>query len=166
MQKPSWFVLIEQWKIRGMGQYGVTLPFLIGALGKSASEVVGLLHQIANSPVPGYVTEVRWCQELAAPTFAVFPIGKTKMYFESFISGPSGEKSLGFSKDLQSMFGLNCKGSDQCLEKLAEHAIPTIGKGCFSRILNPNTNELEWGGFTQSENQFIKDVIGRDSREP
>ena len=56
MQSPDWFTLIEQWKARGMGQYGVTLPFLVGALGKPASE---LLREVAHTNVAGFVVEVR-----------------------------------------------------------------------------------------------------------
>ena len=165
MSQSTWFAVLEQWKARDMGQYGVTLPFLVGALGKSASEISRLLHEIAHSPVPGYVTEVRWCAQLDAPTFSVSKIDKSKMHFESFIPGPSGEPSLGFSKDLQSSFGLNCKSSDECLKKLANDAATHVKKHQFSRIRNTNTNTCEYTSFTQAEIQFIKEVVGRDPRE-
>lgn len=165
MDHPSWFAVLEQWKARGMGQYGVTLPFLAGALGKSAPQLDSLLQEIAHNPVPGYVTEVRWCGELDAPTFSVSDVAKSKMHFESFIEGPSGKPSLGFSRDLQSSFGLNCNGSEQCLKKLAADAAPHVEGRRFSRNRNPETNKCEYGSFTQGEIQFIKEVVGRDARE-
>ena len=162
MSQPDWFSLMEQWKVRGMGQYGVTLPFLVGALGRSASQ---LLQEITTAPVPGYVTEVRWCAALNAPTFSVAKATGSKMHFESFVSGPDGEASLGFSKDLQSMFGLNCKGADDCLTKLAENAANPIQERHFSRNRNHKTNECEWGRYTANEVKFIKDVVGRVPKE-
>lgn len=158
MQKPDWFALIEQWKAQNMGEYGVTLPFLVGVLGISASQ---LLHEITTDPVPGYVTEVRWCAELRAPTLSVTTTDKSKMRFESFVSGPNDKPSVGFSKDLQSTFGLNCKGADDCLKKLADHAATAIAKKTFSRNRNSKTNSYEWGPYSQSEIQFIIKVIGR-----
>lgn len=162
MQKPDWFTLIEQWKAKGMGDYGVTLPFLVGALGRSASQ---LLDDITTNPVPGYVTEVRWCGELHAPTLSVTAADKSKMHFESFVSGPNDRPSVGFSQDLQSIFGLNCKGADDCLKKLADHAAPAIATKAFSRNRNPKTNICEWGPYSQAEIQFIREVIGRGPEE-
>lgn len=162
MQKPSWFTLMEEWKARGMGEYGVTLPFLVGALGKPASE---LLEEIANSAVAGHVVEVRWCGQLDAPTFSASKTEKAKMHFESFMSAPNGETSIGFSKDVQSMFGLNCAGAADCLKKLAAHASAAVETRNFSRTRNPKTGACEWGPYTQSEVQFIKAVLGYAPRQ-
>lgn len=61
-----------------MGEVGITLPFLVGALATkfgnarpSAQDIRLLLQEIANNPVKGYVTEVRWCQNVEAPVLSV-----------------------------------------------------------------------------------------------
>lgn len=161
MQKPEWFTLIEQWKVRGMGEYGVTLPFLVGALGKPTPE---LLHEIANTVIPGHVVEVRWCGQLEAPVFSISKCEETEMRFESFTSDANGKISIGFSTDLQSMFGLNCTGPKDCLEKLSAHAGPAIEEQKFSRNRNA-TGACEWGKYSQSDIQFIKAVLGHEPTE-
>lgn len=170
MKKPDWFVLIEQWKARGMGQYGVTLPFLVGALGYksgrsalSSNNIRDLLQEIVTNPVTGYVTEVRWCQNIDAPVFSVARTNdRSKMLLKSYFSAQNGEMSLGFSQDLQSMFGLNCSGSEECLDKLIHYAAIHVEKGQFSRMLNTTTEQHEYGAFSPKEKQFIKDTIGHE----
>lgn len=159
MRQPDWFTLLEQWKVRYMGNYGVTLPFLTGALDRSASR---LLKEIVENAVTGYVTEVRWCAELEAPTFSIVKTENSGMEFKSFKLGPDGKPSVGFSEDLQSMFGLNCKDADDCLKKLIDHAASPIGQKRYSRNRNLKTNICEWGSYTDKERQFIKDVIGHE----
>ena len=160
MSQPDWFALIEQWKVRGMGEYGVTLPFLVGALGRSASQ---LLQEITTEPVPGYVTEVRWCSQLSAPTFSAKKAGDSEMPLDCYVSGPDGEASLIFAYNLRSM--LHCKDADDCLTKLAENAATPIEDGHFSRNLNFQTKKVEWGSYTVKEIKFIKDVVGRVPKE-
>ena len=38
MKTPFWFNIIQQWKLMGKGQYGVTFPFLMGALAHKSTE--------------------------------------------------------------------------------------------------------------------------------
>lgn len=162
MKKPDWFMLLEQWKTKGMGEYGVTLPFLVGALGRSAPQ---LLKEIINSPVSGYVTEVRWCADLSAPTFSVTKTTQSTMQLKSSVPDPNGETSLGFSQDLHSTLGLNCKDASECLKKLIDHAAPAIERHTYSRNLSTVTRKTEWGPFTVEEINFIKEVIGRYPKE-
>jgi len=171
MKKPDWFVLIEQWKARGMGQYGVTLPFLVGALGYksgrsalSSNDIRDVLQEIVTNPVVGYVTEVRWCGNIDAPVFSVSRISDvSKMPLTSYFPAQNGEASLGFSQDLQSMFGLNCSGTEECLDKLIAHAASHVEKGHVSRMLNSTTGQHEYVAFSPKERQFIEDTIGHDA---
>ena len=66
MRRADWFTLIQEWKAKGMGQTGVTLPFLIGALANksgrnewSSQDVHYLIEEIVRHPEKGYVIEVR-----------------------------------------------------------------------------------------------------------
>ncbi|MEO5558955.1 MAG: hypothetical protein ABIO49_04225, partial [Dokdonella sp.] len=62
LDRPDWFVLIEQWVARGMGQTGITLAFLSGALAfkrgatsSSEAELRKVLADLIETPVDGYV---------------------------------------------------------------------------------------------------------------
>lgn len=170
MKQPDWFVLIDQWKAKGMGQYGVSLPFLVGALGYrsaqidfSSNDVRTVLNEIVNNPVAGYVTEVRWCGNIDAPVFSVSRVDDARrMPFASHFSAGTGEVTLGFSQDLQSMFHLNCSGNADCLEKLIQYAAPYVEQGRFSKVRNQTSGELEYGPFTEKDRLFIEEAICRE----
>ena len=38
MKTPDWFILIDQWVPENLGEHGVTLPFLVGALAHKTGE--------------------------------------------------------------------------------------------------------------------------------
>ncbi|MCI0563269.1 MAG: hypothetical protein MN733_32735 [Nitrososphaera sp.] len=164
MSKPLWFLLIEQWKFKGMGTTGITLPFLVGALARvqarkpSVQAMRELLQEMVASPLPGYVTEVRWCANVDAPVFSVSKLSAGQMPFKSHFCSPTGEVSLGFSQDLQSMFGLNCSGSSDCLEKLVELSSGPVESALCSRVRNPVTGEWEFGNFLPRESRYIDEV--------
>jgi hypothetical protein len=163
MSKPLWFLLIEQWKPKGMGTTGVTLSFLEGALAKiqsrppSTQSIRQLLQEITAHPVSGYVTEVRWCANVDAPVLSVARLGES-MPFKSQFSNSTGVVSLGFSQDVQSMFGLNCSGSDDCLEKLVAYASGPVEAGSCSRVRNSKTGQWEFGDFSSRESGYIAEV--------
>lgn len=164
MNKPLWFLLIEQWKLKGMGERGITLPFLVGALANiharkpSIQAVHELLQEMITKPFIGYVTEVRWCGDVNAPIFSVSKLGPEQMPFVSHFCSQMGEISLGFSQDLQSMFGLNCNGSNDCLEKLVSLCSEPIESARYSRIRNPVTRKWEFGDFQPRESQYINEI--------
>ena len=148
-----------------MGQYGITLPFLVGALARlrheepSVENIRGLLQEIVANPFPGYVTEVRWCAQVDAPVFSISRLNNSgQMPFKSHLANSRGEVSLGFSQDLQSMFGLNCNGSSDCLEKLVVHAASPVESGRFSRVRNPANGEMEFGDFLPNEVRYIEEA--------
>lgn len=169
MSKPDWFTLIQQWRLKDMGVYGVTLPFLVGALGHKSGEsnlgtqhVHDVLNDIIERPVDGYVTEVRWCSDIDAPVFTVMPIDSmsNQMLFKSFSPRLNSEgASLGFSEDIQSMFGLDCNDSCDCYEKLVKYAAKYIEKGQYSRIRRDTGGAYEYGSFLQKDLLYIQQTI-------
>jgi hypothetical protein len=163
MSKPVWFLLIEQWKTKGMGTTGVTLPFLEGALARiqnrspSTQSIRLLLQEIVANPVAGYATEVRWCVNVDAPVLSVAKLVEC-MPFKNQFSNSAGVVSLGFSQDVQSMFGLDCNGSEDCLSKLVAYASGPVDAGSCSRVRNPKTGQWEFGDFSSKESGYIAEV--------
>lgn len=142
MTKPDWFILIEQWKPKSMGEYGPTLPFLVGAIAYksgqtdlSVQHVRNVLNEIAHHPVEGYVTEVRWCHDIDAPVFNTRTIDfPYKISSSVAIQRPSGEgESLVFSQDFQSSFHFDSTNPSTLLDLLTEQAMKPISKGRYSR---------------------------------
>lgn len=169
MKQRDWFILIRDWKAKGMGQVGVTLPFLVGALARktgqanlSVQDIRSLLREIVERPEQGYVTEVRWCPNVQAPVLSVSMVNDpNRLPFKSYYSASNGQPSLGFSQDIQSMSGLSCSGAQECLEALVSDAAPHIKRRTFSRTMNQTTWQREYGPFSPQEEQFIDETIGR-----
>gem|GEM_PF-2155087 len=169
MGNSDWFVLIDQWTKRKMGDYGVTLPFLVGALGYKAGEkslgashVRELLAEMVNYPVEGYLTECRWCDDIEAPVFSVVQLDSPyKIQINSSFPRPDGNgHALGFSPDLQSEYGgLGCKEAVACIDKLVAYASVYVEKSNFSRNRCENSGEYEYGPFHERDIQFITETI-------
>ncbi len=170
MATPDWFTLIQQWREKGMGEYGITLPFLVGALARktgesslNANHVREALDLIIKSPVDGYVTEVRLCAAIDAPVFTVTPLNSAtnQMIHKSSFVRPSGEgTSLGFSTDLHSEYGgLGCSDADECFEKLINHAAEHVQQGHFSKYWSETENNYIYGEFQAKDLEFIKEVL-------
>src|SRR5437762_2088533 len=126
MAQPDWFVLIEQWVPRKMGENGVTLSFLVGALalkgGRSGHlderDVRQVLDDITAHPVEGYVTEVIWCPHIDAPVFTVkrtdtraryrmrptVAFHRTVGVGESLVFGPNVYNRPGWGQDAAASF--------------------------------------------------------------
>ena len=110
MRRADWFTLIQEWKAKGMGQTGVTLPFLIGALANksgrnewSSQDVHYLIEEIVRHPEKGYVIEVNWCHNIHAPVLSAASIDdKHRMPLKSCFTAENGDPSLGFTQSIQS----------------------------------------------------------------
>lgn len=152
MNNPDWFILLERWKPEGMGEWGVTLPFLVGALAYKANQqdvgeqhVRNVLDDIIQHPVVGYVTEIRWCPDIDAPVISTCQLDGDRCRFSGFLTRErirsnvffprsSGEgESLVFSEDIQSMLHLGCKDANACLDRLVENAADPVSKGQYSK---------------------------------
>jgi hypothetical protein len=164
---PDWFTLISEWRKKSMGAYGVTLPFLVGALGYKTKKsglgldyVRNLFNDIINCPVDGYVTEISWCPDIDAPVLRVSPINNPfPMPLKSTFSCSGGGITLGFSENIHSVLNLDCKGASDCLEKLIAYAVNHLESGHFSRNRNNLTGDYEYGGFLPKELDFIHKTI-------
>lgn len=160
MTKPFWFNLIQQWREKGMGEYGISFPFLAGAASKidgsniTREYIEGLFNEIIKEPIDGYYCEVRWCANLDEPVASIEALDsfKNKSIQASFKSDKDTE-SLAFTTDLMSMFTLNCSTKEECVQKLITRALENTEKGQFSK------NNGVFGAFTESDLEFINNVV-------
>ena len=168
MAKPDWFILLDQWKQKGRGEFGHTLPFLVGAIAYkygqtdlSSQHIRNFLNEIAYNPVEGYFTEVRWCHDIDAPVFNTRPNDwPYKLPSSVAIPHPSGEgKSIVFSKDLQSSFHLNSTNPETLLCRLAEQATGPISQGRFSRNRKKEGIGYEFREFSAADLEYIHNTI-------
>lgn len=168
MKTPSWFNIVEQWRAKAMGAYGVTLPFLAGALAyekgqdnATLDDVTGLLTEMIENPVEGYMAIIRWCGDIEEPVISMKALDDPfKVSIRDGYRRPNGnEWSVAFTEDLMSMFNLNCATAQECRVKLANHAKSHVENGLFSKNINPNTQLKEFGRFSQRDIEYIKSVI-------
>jgi hypothetical protein len=166
MNKPDWFILIDRWVPEGMGEHGVTLPFLVGALAYKAGErnldssyIRRLLDEITGNPVDGYVTEVSWCVQITAPILNTQRADSPERMSPSVaIPHPSGHgEALVFGPNLVSRW--NSRDPYALIERLVEDATDPVCGGTFSRIRTPGTSRSEYGHFRPGEISYIKRVI-------
>lgn len=168
MNTPSWFIIIEQWRKKRMGEYGVTLPFLVGALAyangretASLNDVRILLTEMIENPVDGYMAVIRWCGDIEEPVISMEALDDPyKLAIKDGYRRPKDNgMSLAFTQDFMSMFNFDCKTAEECRNKLANYAKDYVEKGCFSKNLNPETQRREFGRFTERDVDYIKSVI-------
>lgn len=163
MKKPFWFNIIQQWKLMGKGQYGVTFPFLMGALAHNSTEgtdISSVFQSIINEPVDGFYCEVRWCGNIHEPVISIVKLEDiTKVAIKAGFSARSSDiTSLAFTEDLMSFFHLDCKTADECLSKLISYTEKFVSNGQHSNQLNRQTLEREFAPFSADDIQFIEDV--------
>ncbi len=174
MDAPDWFIIIIEWKKR-MGNVGVTLPFLVGALNYknkaiSSQEISSreIIENIINDPIEGYVTEVSLCPDISAPVFSVVKYNNKKSRVvcnSAFYPASSNIESLVFSSNLHGRQGLNCSDKNQCLEKLIKISENHISKKEYSRNrVKGKLGVYEYGDFSDREIEFIESVIMKDDK--
>jgi hypothetical protein len=172
MELPDWFVLIREWRARGIGQVGVTVPFMVGALARASGtektdkqDVLSALNDIARHPVDGFVISVSYCPNIQAPVLSADSLtDKQRMPLTYYLTGDNGQQSLGFSQNAVSFLCLDCSKAQQCLNAFAEKAAPHVEKGEFSRVMGEDPWEPIYGPFSDSDLQFIDETIGAASR--
>ncbi len=157
---PFWFKIIEQWREMGKGEYGVTFPFLAGAIARTQGKnidhefVVNMFQNVIDESVSGYYCEVRWCNNIDEPVASVKKSEALKgASIKSHFCTPENESvSLAFTTDLMSMFNLYCTTSEECLAKLIDKTEETIRNGGFSK------NSGQFTDFTESDIEYIEKV--------
>ncbi|EGR2699503.1 hypothetical protein NB491_07735 [Vibrio alginolyticus] len=153
-----WFQLIKQWKESGRGKYGLTFPFLVGALAKLKVEdptkefITEVFTQIINNPVKDYYGEVRWCANIDEPVISVNQLDHLRNVSikDSFKVGDV--TSLAFTTDLMSMLHLDCDNANQCLKKLIDITHKFTKEKRFSK------NKSIFSDFSEDDLRFISDV--------
>lgn len=163
MKNPFWFNIIQQWKLMGKGDYGVTFPFLMGALAYKSTEetdISSVFQSIINEPVDGFYSEVRWCENIDEPVISIVKLENiTKVAIKAGFSARGADTtSLAFTEDLISFFHLDCKTADECLSKLIFYTGKFVSNGQYSNQLNRKKFEREFAPFSADDIQFIEDV--------
>ena len=160
MNSPFWFQLIKEWRVKGMGEYGISFPFLVGAIATKFERkinreyVEGVFQEIIKSPAQGYYCEVRWCGNIHEPVVSAESIDTIEnKSIQAQFTNEVGETSLAFTSNLMSMFTLNCKTKEECLEKLIIRTLEKAENNLFSK------NNGVFGEFTADEARFIEDVF-------
>lgn len=166
MKNPDWFVLIEQWIPEKMGVFGITLPFLVGALAYKNDinkpdivEVKKVLSEICNKPIDGYVIEVADCDDINAPVLRARRCDSPfRIDRKIAITHPSGEgQSLVFGSGLSTHW--QSTDAKILVDRLAEDAAQHTEKGQYSRRRNPVDFSFEYGDFSPTEFEYIKRTI-------
>ncbi|NQZ24498.1 MAG: hypothetical protein HRT53_20935 [Colwellia sp.] len=162
MGKPFWFNAILQWKETGKGEYGITFPFLIGAIATLKNEVVtenfitDVFDEILNNPVSGYYCEVRQCGNIDEPVASIKPLSDLEKVSIRDSFEAQGQVSYGFTTDLMSMFALNCKDASECRVELIKKTLEITVNGNYSK------NGGKFTPFSDSDKKFIEHVSALD----
>ena len=163
MSEPFWFNAIVKWKELDYGEYGLTFPFLIGAAAKFYNEkadekfVRKVFSEIENNPVKGYYCEVRWCGNIDEPVASIKPLSDLAVVSIKGKLFCSGQVSMGFTKDLMSMFHLDCTTPEECREKLIQKTLGITNTGMWSKNLGRFTE------FNETDKKFIEHVVSISS---
>jgi hypothetical protein len=164
---PDWLILMRQWLEQRMGNTGITLPFLAGALAfkrgensVSADGLHSLLDIMISSPLPGHFVGVRWCGNIQAPVLSSLSLDDP-LIRQCEVRSPSGLVSFAFSPDAMSSFGgLDCDCALNCTEKLIQYSLPYTEAGNFSRVYDGESNGFIYSTFRPREFEFIRSVLG------
>jgi len=143
-----------------MGEYGISFPFLIGAITKENNIEINrqfiekIFNEIINCPVKDHYCEVRWCGNIDEPVASIEKISslKNKSIQEDF-KDQNNNVSLAFTTNLMSIFTLDCSTKEECIEKLITRTLDNAQKGLFSK------NNGVFGDFTANEVEFINGVV-------
>jgi hypothetical protein len=158
MNNPFWFNIIQQWKEMGKGAYGVTFPFLVGAVAIHVDKepdgelVAKVFDDMKNNPVDGYYCEVRWCGNIDEPVVSVNRVENASKVSIKADCRVGDTISIGFTTDLTNMFHLDCETSDECLAKLFSYTEKIIRNNTFTK------NRGQFTAFTNGDIDFIKSV--------
>lgn len=158
VNNPFWGNVRQQWKKMGKGEYGVTFPFLVGAVARNTNSnpderfTINIFEAMKNSPVAGHYCEVRWCGNIDEPVVSISP---TENLPNAAFQAEHKIKeiiSVGFTSDLMNIFHLDCKTFEECLVKLISRTHKSVQVGEFSK------NNGKFTAFTKSDVEFIETV--------
>ncbi len=164
---PDWLLIMRQWLEQRMGDTGVTLPFLAGALALKRGEnyvsvdgLSALIDVMVSNPVTGYFVGVRKCANIQAPVLSSLPLD-APLIRKCEARSPSGKVSFAFSPDAMSALGgLDCDCASNCIEKLIQYSLPYTESGNFSRVYDKRSSGFVYSTFRENEVTFIRSVLG------
>lgn len=111
--KPDWFVLMQEWTRQGYGDRGVTLPFLVGAVGlrnrnlqPSRENAREILSEMIANPVEDYSTDIGWCSTLGAPVLSAISSPSPATSKVGFLRPGTDEFCVIFGEELQRHWNL------------------------------------------------------------
>jgi hypothetical protein len=122
---PDWLMLMLQWLEQRMGNTGITLPFLAGALALkrgensvSAGGLRSLLNTMVSRPLSGHFVGVRRCGNIQAPVLSSLSLDDP-LIRKCEIRSPNGQVSFAFSTNaMSSISGLDCDCASSYIENL------------------------------------------------
>lgn len=164
-QKPDWFLLINAWL--GRGRYGLTLPFLVGAIAyhrhkphPASNEITALVNEIINNPVRGYIVHIRWCAEYGSAVFAVYEEDSPQRVRDRVVEiKPTGIQipSVAIERNLATVWKVPAE-KDALLGKLVDTATEPVISGNFSR--NWTQDGVQYQPLQPDDIRFINETLG------
>lgn len=158
MNNPFWFNIIQQWKEMGKGKYGVTFPFLIGAVAMEMKIepderlITNIFEEMKSKPVKGYYCEVRWCGNIKEPVVSVNLVKNAHQVSLEADYRVEETISVGLTTDLMNGFHLDCKTFDEAFGKLISYTQELTQNKLFSK------NKGKFTPFTSGDIEFIESV--------
>ena len=165
---PDWFKLIKAW--RDQGHYGLTLPFIVGAIalrnGSSVverGEIESLLKQMIEGPVTGFIVHIRWCMDYQSTVFTVYEEDSIYRLYDKGVeirNATRSEPVIVFEKNLAARWGLP-HDSKRLIAALIDEAAPLAQEGRFSKFWTENGRE--YGPFQDEDINFIHEILEMSS---
>jgi len=163
---PDWFKLIKAW--RDQGHYGLTLPFIVGAIAfrngrcvVERGETESLLTQMIEGPVTGFIVQIRWCMDYQSAVFTVYEEDSPYRLFND--NGGVEIKNttrpapvIVIERNLAARWNLPYDGN-RLIAALIDQAEPIAHQGRFSKSWKEDG--LEYGPFQDEEIRFIREVL-------
>jgi hypothetical protein len=158
MKNPLWFDLIHQWKEMGKGEYGITFPFLIGAIALAEQKeptallIKQVFDEMQHHSIEGHYCEVRWCGNIDEPVISINKSENASRVALDDVCMVDGHITMGFTNDLMNGFHLNCDTADEALNWLFSYTEEKVQNRQFSK-----SNGI-FGAFSEEDLAFINKV--------
>lgn len=167
---PDWFRLIKAW--HDQGHYGLTLPFIVGAIAlRNGSSVAGrgeieaLLTQMIEDAVTGFIVHVRWCMDYQSAVFTVYEEDSPYRLYND--NGGIEIKNttrpgavIVIERNLAARWNLPYDGN-RLIAALIDQAELLAHEGRFSKSWKEDG--LEYGYFADEDITFIREILGMQS---
>jgi hypothetical protein len=167
--RPDWFTIIDRWIPERMGDSGVTLPFLVGALlylrGESlcsSSVVEDVLHDMVRHPVDDRSVMVSWCSYIDAPVLHIVAVSTyVDSALRAALLGPDGlTAAMVFGANL--MWRWESIDPQELMSRLVRDASAYVSNGQFSRRRLNGASEYSYGALSSDELAYVRRIVSHD----